>query len=168
MKMASKTLLIVLCAIACSMGLAAQSSYDDAPMSRQDMQQRIEDVRKMKLIDLLQLKDDQVEKFFVLYNSTHSVVLQRLREMNDAAEKLKRMSRDNDAGLQQQIDAMQKATKDLHAAVEQRNSRMKEVLSLQQHGMYLAFEAKFQEELAKVLLKRAKEQGPRGGRRNRD
>ena len=104
----------------------------------------------------------------MLYNSTQSVFLQRLREMNDAAEKLKRMSRDNDAGLQQQIDAMQKATKDLHAAVEQRNSRMKEVLSLQQHGMYLAFEAKFQEELAKVLLKRAKEQGPRGGRRNRD
>jgi hypothetical protein len=150
------------------MGLAAQSFDDDAPASREDMQQRIEDVRKMKLIDLLQLKDDQVEKFFVLYNSTHQVVLQRLRDMNAAADKLKRMSRDNDAGLQQQIDALQKATKDLHAAVEQRNSRMKDVLTLQQYGTYLAFEAKFQEELAKVLLKRAKEQGPRGGRRNRD
>ncbi len=168
MKTASRSLLIVLCAVACSMGLAAQSFDDDAPASREDMQQRIEDVRKMKLIDLLQLKDDQVEKFFVLYNSTHQVVLQRLRDMNAAADKLKRMSRDNDAGLQQQIDALQKATKDLHAAVEQRNSRMKDVLTLQQYGTYLAFEAKFQEELAKVLLKRAKEQGPRGGRRNRD
>ncbi|MEY2719018.1 MAG: hypothetical protein RLZZ273_384 [Bacteroidota bacterium] len=168
MKTASRSLLIILCAVACSMGLAAQSFDDDAPASREDMQQRIEDVRKMKLIDLLQLKDDQVEKFFVLYNSTHQVVLQRLRDMNAAADKLKRMSRDNDAGLQQQIDALQKATKDLHAAVEQRNSRMKDVLTLQQYGTYLAFEAKFQEELAKVLLKRAKEQGPRGGRRNRD
>lgn len=168
MKTASRSLLIVLCAVACSMGLAAQSFDDDAPASREDMQQRIEDVRKMKLIDLLQLKDDQVEKFFVLYNSTHQLVLQRLRDMNAAADKLKRMSRDNDAGLQQQIDALQKATKDLHAAVEQRNSRMKDVLTLQQYGTYLAFEAKFQEELAKVLLKRAKEQGPRGGRRNRD
>lgn len=168
MKTASRSLLIVLCAVACSMGLAAQSFDDDAPASREDMQQRIEDVRKMKLIDLLQLKDDQVEKFFVLYNSTHQVVLQRLRDMNAAADRLKRMSRDNDAGLQQQIDALQKATKDLHAAVEQRNSRMKDVLTLQQYGTYLAFEAKFQEELAKVLLKRAKEQGPRGGRRNRD
>lgn len=168
MKTASRSLLIVLCAVACSMGLAAQSFDDDAPASREDMQQRIEDVRKMKLIDLLQLKDDQVEKFFVLYNSAHQVVLQRLRDMNAAADKLKRMSRDNDAGLQQQIDALQKATKDLHAAVEQRNSRMKDVLTLQQYGTYLAFEAKFQEELAKVLLKRAKEQGPRGGRRNRD
>jgi len=165
MKMASKTILVVLCAIACSMGLAAQGFDDDATMSRQDMQQRIEDVRKMKLLDLLQLKDDQVEKFFVLYNSTHQVVLQRMRDLHDAADKLKRMSRDNDAGLQAQIDAMQKATKDLHAAIEQRNSRIKDVLTLQQYGTYLAFEAKFQEELAKVLIKRAKEKGPRGGRR---
>lgn len=141
---------------------------DETPMSRERMQQRMEDVRKMKLLDLLQLKDDQVEKFFATYNSTHQVVLQRMREMQDAADKLKRMSRDNDAGLQQQIDAMQKSTKELHAAVELRNSRIKDVLTLQQYGAYLAFEAKFQEELARLLIKRAKEQGPRGGRRNRD
>ena len=163
----SKFLLVIMALMAMSVSVLAQED-DAAPMSREDMQKRIEDVRKMKLIDLLQLKDEQVEKFFVLYNSTHSVVLQRLRDMNDAAEKLKRMSRENDTGLQLQIDAMQKATKDLHAAVEQRNARMKDVLSLQQYGTYLAFEAKFQEELAKVLIKRAKEKGPRGGRRNRD
>jgi len=163
----SKFLLVIMALMAMSVSVLAQED-DAAPMSREDMQTRIEDVRKMKLIDLLQLKDEQVEKFFVLYNSTHSVVLQRLRDMNDAAEKLKRMSRDNDTGLQLQIDAMQKATKDLHAAVEQRNARMRDVLSLQQYGTYLAFEAKFQDELAKVLIKRAKEKGPRGGRRNRD
>ncbi|MBM4178792.1 MAG: biliverdin-producing heme oxygenase [Ignavibacteria bacterium] len=163
----SKFLLVIMALMAMSVSVLAQED-DAAPMSREDMQTRIEDVRKMKLIDLLQLKDEQVEKFFVLYNSTHSVVLQRLRDMNDAAEKLKRMSRDNDTKLQLQIDAMQKATKDLHAAVEQRNARMKDVLSLHQYGTYLAFEAKFQDELAKVLIKRAKEKGPRGGRRNRD
>ena len=45
---------------------------------------------------------------------------------------------------------------------------IKDVMNLQQYGTYLAFEAKFHEELARLLIKRAKEQGPRGGRRNRD
>ena len=43
------------------LGTAAHAQDDDEPpMPRERMMQRMEDVRKMKLIDLLQLKDDQV------------------------------------------------------------------------------------------------------------
>lgn len=147
-------------------GTAVHAQDDDEPpMSRERMQQRMEDVRKMKLIDILQLQDTQVEKFFQIYNTTHGNVLRLQREMQDAAESVKRMSRDNAPGLQQQIDVLQKTTHDLHQAIEQRNTRVKDVLNLQQYGTYLAFEAKFHEELARLLIKRAKEQGPRGGRR---
>ena len=157
------TLLVLMCLCVAGTGLAAQED-DMPPMPRERMMQRIEDVRKMKLIDILQLQDTQVEKFFQIYNTTHGTVLKLQREMQDAADKLKRMSRDNAAGLQQQVDALQKVTHDLHQAIEQRNTRVKDVLSLQQYGTYLAFEAKFQEELARLLVKRAKDQGPRGPR----
>lgn len=151
------------------LGTAAHAQDDDEPpMPRERMMQRMEDVRKMKLIDILQLQDTQVEKFFQIYNTTHGNVLRLQREMQDAAENVKRMSRENAAGLQQQIDVLQKTTHDLHQAIELRNTRVKDVLNLQQYGTYLAFEAKFHEELARLLIKRAKEQGPRGGRRNRD
>ena len=151
------------------LGTAVHAQDDDEPpMPRERMMQRMEDVRKMKLIDILQLQDTQVEKFFQIYNTTHGNVLRLQREMQDAAENVKRMSRENAAGLQQQIDVLQKTTHDLHQAIEQRNTRVKDVLNLQQYGTYLAFEAKFHEELARLLIKRAKEQGPRGGRRPRD
>jgi hypothetical protein len=120
------------------------------------MQQRIEDVRKMKLIDILELQDSQVEKFFQLYNSLHGTVLQRKRDMDEKAETLKRMSRDASSSLQPQIDALQSATHAFHEAIEQRNAKIKDVLSPQQHAKYLVFEAKFPEELAKMLAKRAK------------
>ncbi|MFN5378898.1 MAG: hypothetical protein ACK5BQ_09045 [Ignavibacteria bacterium] len=167
MTLGYKWLLILAGVVVLSTTVHAQDD-DEPPMSRERMQQRMEDVRKMKLIDILQLQDTQVEKFFQIYNTTHGNVLRLQREMQDAAENVKRMSRENAAGLQQQIDVLQKTTHDLHQAIEQRNTRVKDVLNLQQYGTYLAFEAKFHEELARLLIKRAKEQGPRGGRRNRD
>jgi Spy/CpxP family protein refolding chaperone len=155
MIMASKSLLVMMCLALSWTALAAQDD-DGPPMPRERMQQRIEDVRKMKLIDILELQDSQVEKFFQLYNSLHGTVLQRKRDMDEKAETLKRMSRDASSSLQPQIDALQSATHAFHEAIEQRNAKIKDVLSPQQHAKYLVFEAKFPEELAKMLAKRAK------------
>jgi hypothetical protein len=155
MTMVSKSLLALMCLTLSWTAVAAQDD-DELPMPRERMQQRIEDVRKMKLIDILELQDTQVEKFFQLYNTLHGTVLQRKNDMDEIAEKLKRMSRDGKPGLQPQIDALQAATHAFHEAIEQRNTKIKDVLSQQQHARYLVFEAKFHEELAKMLAKRAK------------
>ena len=155
MTMVSKSLLVLLCLVMSLTSLAAQDD-DEPPMPRERMQQRIEDVRKMKLIDILELQDTQVEKFFQVYNKLHGAVLQRKNEMDEKAEVLKRISRSDDAGLQQHIDALQAATHALHEAVELRNTKLKEVLTTKQHARYLVFEAKFLEELSKMLAKRAR------------
>lgn len=154
MTMVSKSLLAVM-SLTLSWSVLAAQDDDGPPMPRERMQQRIEDVRKMKLIDVLELQDTQVEKFFQVYNSLHGNVLQRKREMDEKAETLKRMSRDA-SGIQPQIDALLSATHAFHEAIEQRNTKIKDVLSPKQHATYLVFEAKFPEELAKMLAKRAK------------
>lgn len=161
MTTACKSLVLLLC-LAMTWSVAQAQDDDEPPMPRERVQQRIEDVRKMKLIDILQLHDEQVEKFFAAYNPLQKTVLSTHKAINDVSEDLHRAVRNDEANLQPRVDALTNAVKAHHAAIEKRNHDLKPVLSDKQYAAYLVFEAKFVEELSRLLLKRAKNKPPRG------
>jgi len=136
--------------------LRASEDEEDEPQNR--VRQRIEDVRKMKLIDILDLRGDQVEKFFGSYNTLQRAVFDAKDAVNDASRQLHEalQNKASDADLQTKTSALLSAMKSFDAAVEKRNTTVQSMLSTTQYAKYVLFEARFVDELSKMIMKRAR------------
>lgn len=128
-----------------------------APERMERMQQRIEDIRKVKLLDVLNLDGTQVERFFGVYNSLQAKVHQAKQSLDKAADALGQANRDNVSAdvLTERTNAVLAATSALHAAIDARNAGVRAVLTVEQYARYVVFEARFLEELQRKILKRA-------------
>jgi Spy/CpxP family protein refolding chaperone len=133
-------------------------SADDLP-SPEKMQQRIEDLRKVKLLDILDLKGDQVEKFFAVYNK-HQKQHEKLRQDIDAKSKELQVMIEKgaqDAELSIRVEELRKLVRDMGKAMDQRFDEIKSVLSTKQYAKYVVFEARFRDELQRMIIERIKE-----------
>lgn len=153
-----KSLIISLILILCSSPLMAQGWGDDGPPDRDKMRQRVEDLRKMKLLDLLDLKDDQVEKFFAVYTKHQK----RILELRDAVEKSAKELQSSlkkgapDTELAASTLEVRKQIKELEQQIEARFDAIKPVLNTKQYAIYVVFEARFYDELQKMIMERVK------------
>lgn len=136
--------------------LRAREEEDDEPQHR--VRQRIEDVRKMKLIDILDLRGEQVEKFFGSYNSLQKAVFDAKDAVNDASRTLHEalQSKAPDTDVQAKTTALLSAMKAFDTAIEKRNTTVQSLLSTTQYAKYVLFEARFVDELSKMIMKRAR------------
>lgn len=136
--------------------LRASEDDEDEPHDR--VRQRIEDVRKMKLIDILDLRGEQVEKFFGSYNTLQRAVFDAKDAVNNASRTLHEALQDkvSDADVQAKTTALLSAMKAFDAAVEMRNTTVQSLLSTTQYAKYVLFEARFVDELSKMIMKRAR------------
>ena len=66
--MVSKLTIILTLVMLGTTTVVAQDDDFDGPPPRERMMQKIEDLRKMRLLDVLNLQGDQVEKFFSAYS----------------------------------------------------------------------------------------------------
>lgn len=139
-------------------GAWAQEDDFDSPPPREKMMQKVEDLRKMRLLDVLNLQGDQVERFFASYNRLQGSVLTTKREMDRLAIDLREAteSRNDDATLKSKTDAVVAAMKAFEDAVNRRHAELKPLLSTKQYAIYIAFEARFQEELTRLIMQRAR------------
>lgn len=133
---------------------------------REKMRQRIEDIRKMKLIDVLNLQGEQVEKFFGTYNPLQKKVMESKDAVNSIARDLWRASESSasEAELKSSTEKLDKALRDFEAAINARHDGAKKVLTTSQYARYLAFEALFVDQLTKMIIQQmrgGKNKGPR-------
>lgn len=133
---------------------------------REKMRQRIEDIRKMKLIDVLNLQGEQVEKFFGTYNPLQKKVMESKDAVNSIARDLWRASEGaaSEAELKSSTEKLDKALRDFEAAINARHEGAKKVLTTAQYARYLAFEALFVDQLTKMIIQQmrgGKNKGPR-------
>ncbi len=156
--MNSKSILIIVLATALTAGATAQPHHRDEPRNKEQMLQRVEDVRKMKLMDILGLQGAQVEQFFAAYNPAQKEVVQRRKSIDSIAEVIRKSERDqaDDAAMKKASEDLLAAMRGLEQAINKRHADIKSTLSVRQYALYLAFEAKFQEELMRTILKRAR------------
>lgn len=135
-----------------------RASEDDAEEPRDRVRQRIEDVRKMKLIDILDLRGEQVEKFFGSYNTLQRAVFDAKDAVNDASRSLHEalQNKASDADIQAKTSALLSAMKAFDTSVEKRNTTVQSLLSTTQYARYVLFEARFVDELSKMIMKRAR------------
>lgn len=150
--------LICLALLAFSIPALAQRHEDFNPRNREKMVQRIEEVRKMRLLDLLDLQGEQVEKFFSVYNKLQKAVIEAKQQMARTAEEL-RESTEKEAGesdLATRTETVLASMKKFETAVNARHSGVRSTLTTTQYAVYIAFEARFQEELTRMIIQRAK------------
>jgi len=153
-----KTTLITLFILLSTFNVSAQGWLDDDQPDRSKMRQRVEDLRKMKLLDLLDLKDDQVEKFFAVYSKHQKRIMELRDEVQTSAKNLQSMLKKGatDAELATATAEVRKNIKQLEQSVEDRFDAIKPVLSQKQYAIYVVFESRFQEELQKLIVDRIK------------
>lgn len=125
------------------------------------LRHRVEDLRKVKLIDLLNLQGDQVEKFFSAYARLQNGVITAKDGMDEASRDLHQaaVANANEGELKTKTDALLAAMQTLERAINSRHSELRPILSPLQYAKYLAFEARFQEELQRMILQRARKRG---------
>ena len=132
-----------------------RKSRREAP-NKAEMQKKIEDLRKVKLLDLLDLQGDQVEKFFTVYNRYQKDMSTLRRQIEEAAIELQG-ALGNDAS-DQELDKLTKQLRvkitSLEKAIEGRFDDVRPILSAKQYAQYVVFEARFRDELQRMLLER--------------
>lgn len=125
---------------------------------REKMRQRIEDLRKVKLLDILDLKGDQVERFFAVYNRHQDRFHEQQMKIDAAARDLQgAIGRGaSDAELGEKTLALRNLIRDLEKTIESRFDELKPILSTKQYAQYVVFEARFRDELQRMIMDRMK------------
>lgn len=136
----------------------AQMGMGDGPQGREKMRERIEDLRKVKLLDVLDLQGDQVEKFFVIYNKHQAKFREVQDKVDNTAKELQgALGRGaSDAELAEKTLELRKQIKELERVIETRFDDLKPVLTTKQYAQYVVFEARFRDELQRMIMERMK------------
>ena len=160
MNMIHKILILTLAFASVATPLAAQQPNRGMP---EGMREKIEDLRKVKLLDVLDLEGDQVERFFTVYNRYS-------KEMHDLRLAIDKSSRklqsavsndEDDATVSRQTKDLRKKIKDMGDLIDKRFEDVQPILSTQQFAQYVVFEARFRDELQRMILDRMRRRGRR-------
>ncbi|MBI2793518.1 MAG: hypothetical protein HYX66_02575 [Ignavibacteria bacterium] len=155
-----KTISVITLLICLASPMVAQHWMDDGDSDKDRMREKVEDLRKMKLLEVLDLKDDQVEKFFAVYNKHTKRILDLREKVLDDAKELQSMIQKGapDADLVSATASLRNTIKELGQEFDARFESVKPTLKLNQFAKYVVFEARFQDELQKMVMKRLRKQ----------
>jgi len=135
--------------------------------------ERIQSLKKIKLLEVLELNEAESDKFLVKYNEYEKNVLDKYKKLEDATEELHKAIIDEDY---KNIDKLSEnyiiANKELNQSIQDKYENIKKLLPKEKFAKYLIFERRFQEELRKQIFKRMGEKDgedtPKQRRKYRD
>lgn len=155
-----KTISMITLLLCLASPLAAQKWMDDGESYQDRMREKVEDLRKMKLLEVLDLKDDQVEKFFAAYNKHTKRILDLREKVQEDARELQSMIKKGapDADMVSATTNLRNTMKELGQEFDARFESVKPTLKLNQFAKYVVFEARFQDELQRMVMKRLRKQ----------
>ncbi|MER3522519.1 MAG: hypothetical protein C4326_00245 [Ignavibacteria bacterium] len=141
----------------CSIGVAQAQPQEGAPL------QRIERFKKMRMIETLELNEEQSVRFFARYNEHEKMRRDLLRQKDEVLDKIERLLRNN---------GEPKEYEKLFADVIAINRRLGEerldffnglsdLLTIEQRAKLLLFERRFENELREAMREaRQRRRGP--------
>lgn len=134
-----------------SSSIAAGNSKAKQPQ-QEGGKAKIEQLKKLKLIEKLDLDDATAEKFFMRYNTGQKKVEEARKALDEATNDLdKAKASDNSDRIKSLTEQMLGKHKNLQDATNEMLKSIRGVLSEKQYAEFLVFEAKFPEILRKSL-----------------
>ena len=116
---------------------------------------KIEQLKKLKLIEKLDLDDATAEKFFMRYNGGQKKVEEARKALDEATNELdKAKASGNNERIKQLTEQMLQKHKNSQDATNEMLKSIRGVLSEKQYAEFLVFEAKFPEILRKSIQDR--------------
>lgn len=126
------------------------------PERRQELLQKIEQLKHERLKKALNLDDAAAQRFFNLYTPAEHDVQSMIRERNQQLQKLRSITQGNKTDAD--IDPTMQQLRDLNAKIQQRlvqlDGDLKPILSPRQRASLLVFEQEFDRRVREQVIKR--------------
>jgi hypothetical protein len=118
--------------------------------------ERIGQAKRMRLLKVLDLKDNVADKFIVKYTQAERKIQDQRRTMDAISKEIRNNVDANisSSAYKPLTDKYISAQNELFELIKERNSEMKSILSEVEYAKFLAFENDFAKELQKMLLKK--------------
>jgi hypothetical protein len=156
-----------LCRLACVLLLPSilfgQSGHQGDPQGTDRPYERIENLRKVRLVEILELKEDQSLRFLARMNEHDNARRTMMKERGEALDRLERLIRNKADDSEYEKAFADVAAVDDRLTTERRSffAGLSDILSPTQRAKMLIFERRFEKELREAMReaqRRRKEQ----------
>lgn len=137
--------------------------YGDMQGNGRKVKERISQIKKMKLLDILDLDEASADKFLIKYSAWEKKIEAQRDKIQIALDDLQltlKSSKDKSA-ITKKTNAVISLQDDMMKLMKDMRADLKNVLDEVQYAKYLLFEHNFRREMGKMLMKRmhGKKQG---------
>jgi hypothetical protein len=134
-----------------------------SPDERGDkMRERVRTMKKVKLIEVLDLSEDKLDRFIVKYSLTEKKMEKQMKDFDSVEKKLRLALKDeNEKETTKYISEFEESRRRLNEMNDEKINMARGILSDKEFAKFLIFEKVFRRELSKKLF-----QG-RGGKREK-
>lgn len=122
-----------------------------------EIMERIQTVKKVKLLDVLDLDESTSEKLLLKYNSFENRTQELLKEFDEVEEKLEDAIREkNSSEIKRLTEEFLKVKASIVSLSDERDGAIKKILTPEKFATYLLFEKRFRKELSREIIKRGR------------
>jgi len=115
--------------------------------------ERISSLKKVKLLEVLNLSESEADKFLVKYNSYEKDIQNKMKSLEEKSRELHQAINSKSKDLEKITREYISLKTDLDNTVNQKLMDMKNYLTTEQYAKYLLFERNFQNELRKSVMR---------------
>jgi Spy/CpxP family protein refolding chaperone len=145
-----KTLLLCSFVLVFSSSLHAQGG----PMGGRPSLERIERFKKMRLVEMLDMKEEQSVRFFARFNEFENSKKEMNRQKDESLDKIERLIRNN--GDVKEYDKLFAEVDGINRKIGEERLKffngLSDVLSVEQRAKLLLFERRFESELREAVM----------------
>jgi len=119
--------------------------------------ERINTYKKIKLLEILDLKEGQSDKFLIVYSKYDKIERKLQEEVREATDDLEKAIRgENEGEVKKLLKELVDKKKELLDNMLERHEEFKKMLTEIQFAKYIVFNEKFKHELGRRLLKKGR------------
>ena len=117
--------------------------------------ERISTLKKVKLLEVLDLDESTSEKVLLKYNAWENKIEDQMKKIDEVEEDLvKAIKKGNKEDIKNILSKFEKERDKIVQIAMERDKDMKSILTDEQYAKYLIFEKRFRRELGEQLMKR--------------
>jgi len=117
--------------------------------------ERISTLKKVKLLEVLDLDESTSEKVLLKYNAWENKIEDQMKKIDEVEEELvKAIKKGNKEDIKNISSKFEKERDKIVQIAMERDKDMKSILTDEQYAKYLIFEKRFRRELGEQLMKR--------------
>ena len=123
------------------------------------VKERIDQMKKIKLLDILNLDEQTSEKFLSKYSFYEKKLHEKKKALDEASDEIEQVLKKgaNKDELSQKSKKLLTAQEEFHSLVIEKLKAMESILNPTDYAKFLVFEQRFYEELQRILLKKFKQ-----------